>query len=275
MSPFGLDPRFVASGLLGGFAIGLTGMGGGAILTPLLLALGVPPSTAIGSDLIASIVMKPVAGSVHARAKTVRWDLVRWLTVGSVPAAFVGVAASRLLTRHGDAGLRRAIGLALIVAATAIVVRTIRLRRQASADRDRGPSAGKSTGESTVESAPMAPVRRLPTVVIGVVGGFLVGLTSVGSGSLMLVALAILYPRLASAELVGTDVVQAVPLVGAAALGHVLIGDFKAGLTLALLIGGIPGAYVGARLSSGSATRFIRPALLTVLVASATKLIIA
>ena len=271
MSPFGLDPRFVASGLLGGFAIGLTGMGGGAILTPLLLALGVPPSTAIGSDLIASIVMKPVAGSVHARAKTVRWDLVRWLTVGSVPAAFVGVAASRLLTRHGDAGLRRAIGLALIVAATAIVVRTIRLRRQASADRDRGPSTGKSTGES----APMAPVRRLPTVVIGVVGGFLVGLTSVGSGSLMLVALAILYPRLASAELVGTDVVQAVPLVGAAALGHVLIGDFKAGLTLALLLGGIPGAYVGARLSSGSATRFVRPALLTVLVASATKLIIA
>ena len=263
MSPFGLDPRFVASGLLGGFAIGLTGMGGGAILTPLLLALGVPPSTAIGSDLIASIVMKPVAGSVHARAKTVRWDLVRWLTVGSVPAAFAGVAASRVLTRHGDTGLRRAIGLALIVAATAIIVRTIRSRRQPSVHGDRRPSAVAS------------PVRHLPTVAVGVVGGFLVGLTSVGSGSLMLVALASRYPRLASAELVGTDVVQAVPLVGAAALGHVLIGDFKAGLTLALLIGGIPGAYVGARLSSGSATRFVRPALLTVLVASATKLIIA
>lgn len=257
MSIFVVDPRFVASGLLGGFAIGLTGMGGGAILTPLLLALGVPPSTAIGSDLVASLVMKPVAGSVHARARTVRWDLVRWLSVGSVPAALLGVVASRQLTRHGDAGLRRAIGAALIVAAAGMILRSVRARRHPQ-----------------VESG-VAVLRRAPTVVLGVVGGFLVGLTSVGSGSLMVVALTILYPKLASSELVGTDLVQAIPLVAAAALGHMVIGDFRVSLTLALLIGGIPGSYAGARLSAGSARRYVRPALLTVLVASATKLLMA
>lgn len=257
-----LDPRFVASGLLGGFAIGLTGMGGGAILTPLLLALGVSPSTAIGSDLVAALVMKPVAGSVHAKARSVRWDMVRWLTLGSIPAAFAGVASSRTLTRHGDAGLRRAIGLALLLATVAIVVRAVRARRQ---------GAIALTANAAVE----IPVRIVPTVIVGMVGGFLVGLTSVGSGSLMLVALTILYPALAPNKLVGTDVVQAVPLVAAAALGHILIGDFQLGLTTALVVGGVPGAYIGARLSSGSATRFVRPALVTLLLGSATKLLLA
>lgn len=254
-----IDPRFVASGLFGGFAIGLTGMGGGAILTPLLLALGVSPTAAIGSDLVASLVMKPVAGSVHAKARTVRWDLVRWLSIGSVPAAFAGVAASKWLTRNGDGGLRRAIGLTLLMASAAIIVRGIRARRSPT------PTTSGTVGPA---------IRPVPTVALGILGGFLVGLTSVGSGSLMVVALTMLYPKLSSSELVGTDLVQAIPLVAAAALGHVLIGNFQLGLTAALLIGGVPGAYFGARLSSSSTTRFVRPALITILVASATKLLL-
>ena len=195
-----LDPRFVASGLFGGFAIGLTGMGGGAILTPLLLALGVSPAAAIGSDLVASLVMKPVAGSVHAKARTVRWDLVRWLSVGSVPSAFAGVAASRWLTRNGDSGLRRAIGFTLLMASAAIIIRAVRARRSPT------PTEAGTTRPT---------IRPIPTVLLGVAGGFLVGLTSVGSGSLMVVALTMLYPTLSSSELVGTDLVQAIPLVAA------------------------------------------------------------
>jgi uncharacterized protein len=258
-----IDLRFVVTGLLGGFAIGLTGMGGGAILTPVLLALGVPASTAVGSDLVASLVMKPVAGSVHASAKTVRWDIVRTLAIGSVPAALLGALASSQLTKGGEANLKRAIGLTLLVAATSMIVKVVLTARSRKAK----PSA--------VDQAAPSTLRFWPTITLGVLGGFLVGLTSVGSGSLMVVVLTLLYPRLSATELVGTDLVQAIPLVASAALGHVLVGSFELGLTAALLIGGLPGAYLGARFSSGAAKKYVRPALVVLLVASGGKLIIA
>ncbi len=257
-----IDPRFVFTGLFGGLAIGLTGMGGGAILTPVLLALGVPASTAVGSDLMASLIMKPVAGSVHASAKTVRWDIVRWLAFGSVPAALIGALTSRRLTSSGEANLQRAIGLTLIVAAISMIVKFVLGRKR---------PASSSTAESCIAEP---AVRVFPTIALGTVGGFLVGLTSVGSGSLMVVVLTLLYPRLKSAQLVGTDLVQAIPLVASAALGHVLVGSFQLGLTASLLIGGLPGAYVGARFSAGSATKFVRPALVALLVASGSKLLL-
>ncbi len=267
MSTFVPDLRFVLSGLLGGTLVGLTGMGGGAVLTPLLLALGVPAGAAVGSDLVVSLIIKPVAGSVHARARTVRWDLVRWLAAASVPAAFVGALVSQRLTAHGDVALRRAIGCSLLLAASAMVVRAVLRYRRAHGLR--GPAAAAPV------AAGSPPVRPLPTLLLGVVGGFLVGLTSVGSGSLMVVALLLLYPALQSQELVGTDLVQAVPLVGAAALGHVLLGSFSLGLTTALALGGIPGAYLGARLSTRPATRIVRPALVTILLATGTRLALA
>ena len=253
-----LDLRFVATGLLGGFAVGLTGMGGGAILTPLLLAMGVPPGSAVGSDLVVSLIMKPVAGSVHAKARNVRWDLVRWLSIGSVPAALLGSLASSRLTAHGDGPLRRAIGVTLIAAAISMVIRSLMKRRNPTPD--------------PTERAPLRPV---PTLVLGIAGGFLVGLTSVGSGSLMVVALTLLYPSLAATELVGTDIVQAIPLVAAAAAGHLLLGNANFGLTGALLIGGLPGAYAGARLSARPATRVVRPALVSVLLATGGRLLFA
>jgi uncharacterized membrane protein YfcA len=116
-------------------------------------------------------------------------------------------------------------------------------------------------------------LRPLPTVVIGVVGGLVVGMTSVGSGSLMIVLLLVLYPMLRSSELVGTDLVQAIPLVASAAAGHLLFGDFQVGLTASLLVGSIPGVYLGARLSSRANDAVIRPALVLVLVASGLKLL--
>ena len=118
-----------------------------------------------------------------------------------------------------------------------------------------------------------ALVRPLPTVAIGVLGGFVVGLTSVGSGSLMIVCLMLLYPMLSSREMVGTDLVQAVPLVGAAALGHVLFGEFSLGLTTSVLVGAIPGVYAGAHVSSRAGDHYIRPILVALLIVIGLKLL--
>lgn len=273
MSAIVVGPQFVVTGLIGGLAIGLTGMGGGAVLTPVLLALGVPPSTAVGSDLVASLFIKPVAGSVHASARTVRWDLVRWLCVGSIPAALAGSLLSAKLTGSGEATLKRAIGATLMIAAVAMVARAslaaFSARRTAREARGATPVIRHNDGKHEPLTRPAL------TVLLGILGGFLVGLTSVGSGSVMVVVMSMLYPKLSPKALVGTDIVQAVPLVGAAALGHVLLGNFQLGLTGALLIGGIPGAWIGARLSSGRATRVVRPALITLLVATGVKLVAA
>jgi len=116
-------------------------------------------------------------------------------------------------------------------------------------------------------------VKKLPTLLIGIAGGLIVGLTSVGSGSLMIILLLMLYPSFKLSELVGTDLVQAVPLVASAALGHILFGDFKLALTASILVGAIPGVFLGAQLSSRAPDHVIRPALITVLLASSSKLL--
>jgi uncharacterized protein len=281
MSALTITPSFLLTGLAGGLAIGLTGMGGGAILTPVLLALGVPASTAIGSDLLASLFIKPVAGAVHSSAKTVRWDLVRWLSLGSVPLALLGSVLASRITRHGEGALKQAIGATLLVAVAAMFVRAYRAYQAGGSDQPAasGPEPILSTTSAAECSSRTNPAllggeaRPVLTVALGALGGFLVGLTSVGSGSLMVVLLTLLYPKLSPKALVGTDIVQAVPLVAAAALGHVLTGSFQLGLTAALLIGGIPGALIGARLSSGRATRAVRPILMTLLFATGVKLV--
>lgn len=257
----GLDWGVVAAGLLGGLTVGTTGMGGGALMTPLLvLVFGVDPLTAVSTDVVASLVMKPIGGSVHLRKGTVHRGIVRWLALGSVPAAFIGVLLIRAVGGEGEGlehALERLLGMTLVVAATAMTVRVVMQSRR--------PSRTLHVDE--------VQVRRWPTVAVGVVGGLIVGMTSVGSGSLIIVLLLGLYPALEPAALVGTDLVQAVPLVGSAALGHVLFGDLQLGLTGTLLLGSIPGVYVGARFSSRAPAAVIRPLLVTVLVASAAKLL--
>ncbi len=263
-----IDLYVAAAGLLVGFTVGLTGMGGGALMTPLLVLLfKVQPLAAISSDLVAAVIMKPVGGGVHLRRGTVNMGLVRWLMVGSVPAAFAGVLILRQL---GDgavvqARIKQVLGLALLLAATSIAAKgllQVRVARRALGLAGGGPVPVQSF-----------KVRPLPTVLIGVIGGLVVGMTSVGSGSLMIVMLLLLYPMLRSSELVGTDLVQAIPLVASAAVGHLLFGDFKLDLTASLLVGSIPGVYLGAKLSSRANDVVIRPSLALVLVASGLKLL--
>jgi hypothetical protein len=251
-----------------GVVVGLTGMGGGALMTPVLvLFFNVPPLAAVSSDLVASAVMKPVGSFVHLRNGTVRMDLVRWLCIGSVPAAFLGVLVARALGQGSGVEdvIQYALGGALVIAASGLFARAyLRLAERArNRDAHRGPDP---------VGPPDVVLRPVPTLVIGAVGGLVVGMTSVGSGSLIIIALMLLYPTLRASELVGTDLVQAVPLVASAALGHILFGDLQLSVTGALLIGSIPGAYLGAQLSSRLPGALIRRALAFVLLASALKM---
>jgi uncharacterized membrane protein YfcA len=252
-----------------GIVVGLTGMGGGALMTPMLvLFFGIQPLTAVSSDLVASAIMKPVGSVVHLRRGTVHLGLVKWLCIGSIPAAFCGVLIARALGRGEEVQhvIRLALGAALLLAASGLIVRAyIRLVQRARRRDGRAPRLP--------EGPPRVVLRPLPTVVIGIVGGLVVGLTSVGSGSLIIIALMALYPRLTANELVGTDLVQAVPLVGSAALGHILFGDFQMDLTTSLLLGCIPGVWLGAHLSARAPGGLVRRALAFVLLASALKLL--
>jgi len=262
------DPAVAGAGLLVGFTVGLTGMGGGALMTPILVLLfKVEPLAAVSSDLVASVIMKPVGGGVHLRRGTVNFALVKWLLVGSVPGAFVGVL---LLRRLGEgaviqARVKEALGVALVVAALSIAAKALLQLRAARRELERAEEP--AAGGSEVRARPLA------TVLVGVAGGLVVGMTSVGSGSLMIVMLMLLYPTLSSSELVGTDLVQAVPLVGSAAVGHLLFGDFKLDLTASLLVGCLPGVYLGARVSSRARDAVVRPALAVILLVSGLKLL--
>src|SRR5882724_4764082 len=254
-----MDPIVALAGLLVGFVVGLTGMGGGALMTPILVLLfKIEPLAAVSSDIVASMIMKPIGGGVHFKRGSVNKELVKWLVMGSVPSAFLGVVLLKTLGQ--GAGLqgivKTALGVALLVVAFGLVVKPLLTR-------------SRQPGDSMMP----IQVKKLPTLLIGIAGGLIVGLTSVGSGSLMIILLLMLYPSFKLSELVGTDLVQAVPLVASAALGHILFGDFKLALTASILVGAIPGVFLGAQLSSRAPDHVIRPALITVLLASSSKLL--
>jgi uncharacterized membrane protein YfcA len=249
-----------------GIVVGLTGMGGGALMTPVLvLFFGITPLSAVSSDLVAAAVMKPVGSFVHLRKKTVQLGLVKWLCLGSVPCAFAGVFVARSLSDTSVTYIEYAMGGALVVAAAGLFLRSyLRLAERAQhRDGRRAPDP---------DATPAVTPKPVPLVLVGAVGGFFVGITSVGSGSLIIIAIMALYPMLRARQLVGTDLVQAVPLVASAALGHIIFGDLQWSVTGAILLGSIPGAYIGAHLSSVLPGAIIRRVLAFLLLASALKL---
>jgi uncharacterized protein len=264
------DPAIAVAGLLVGVVVGLTGMGGGALMTPILVFFfGVSPLAAVSSDVVASLFMKPIGGVVHLRRGTVHLGLVKWLCVGSVPGAFLGVMLLRLLGEDGDlqGTLLIALGAVLVLASLAMAAKAYLRLLQRERSRARGQSEAPERHITTI------PVKRVATVLVGAVGGLIVGMTSVGAGSLMIVSLLLLYPSIRAGQLVGTDLVQAVPLVASASLGHLLFGDFSLALTGSVLVGAIPGVWLGARVSSRSPGSLVRRALALVLLASGAKLL--
>jgi len=254
-----LNPYIVLGSAVVGLLVGLTGAGGGALMTPMLILLfGVKPSAAISSDLVAAVLMRPVGAAVHLRKGTVNLHLVGWMVLGSVPAAFLGAYLLHLVG-GGSAQQQHvevALGVALLVGAAAMVFRYILDRR---------------SGNSRTGTVHKITVRPVPSVLIGVIGGVIVGMTSVGSGSLMIVLLLFLYPLLSAGQLVGTDLTQAVPLTAAAALGALVFGTVQFGVTASIVIGSVPAVLIGSFLSSRAPDRYIRPIITFVIFASGLK----
>jgi hypothetical protein len=254
-----IDPYIVLGSGIIGLLVGMTGAGGGALMTPMLILLfSVKPSTAISSDLVAAVVMRPIGALVHMRAGTVNFKIVRWMVLGSVPAAFLG---SYLLHLMGDAqsaenNIEVFLGAALLIGAAAMVLRFVLDRR------------GSGPRNAYVTEATPRPAL---TLAVGIVGGLIVGLTSVGSGSLMIVALLFIYPRLGANQLVGTDLSQAVPLTLAAALGALTFGHVEFSVTGSLIIGSVPAVLIGSLLSSTVPDRYVRPVITFVIFASGLK----
>jgi uncharacterized protein len=254
-----IDPYIVLGSAVVGFLVGLTGAGGGALMTPMLILLfSVKPSTAISSDLVAAVFMRPFGAAVHMSKKTVNFRLVGWMVAGSVPMAFLGAYLLHLLghAKTSQANIEKALGAALLVGATAMVIRYVLDRR------------GGHERKAVVHDLTVRPA---PTVLIGMVGGLIVGMTSVGSGSLMIVMLLFLYPMLGANQLVGTDLTQAVPLTVAAALGALAFGHVEFSVTTSIIIGSIPAVIVGSFISSRAPDKYIRPAITFVIFASGLK----
>jgi hypothetical protein len=254
-----IDPYIVLGSAIIGLLVGMTGAGGGALMTPMLILLfAVKPSTAISSDLVAAVVMRPIGAAVHIRAGTVNFKLVRWMVAGSVPAAFLGAYLLHLLgdAKSAENTIEACLGAALLIGAGAMALRFVIDRRSGN---------GRDLFVADVITRP------LPTLAIGIVGGIVVGMTSVGSGSLMIIALLFIYPRIGANQLVGTDLTQAVPLTLAAALGALAFGHVELSVTGSLIIGSVPAVLVGSLLSSSVPDRYVRPAIAFVIFASGLK----
>ena len=250
-----IDPYIVLGSAVIGLLVGMTGAGGGALMTPMLILLfGVTPSTAISSDLVAAVVMRPIGAGVHLRKGTVNLRLVGWMVLGSVPMAFLGAYLGNSKSIQGHVEV--ALGVALLTGAAAMVLRYLLDRR-----------AGTTRDAVVHEVAP----RPIPTILVGMVGGIIVGLTSVGSGSLMIVFMLFLYPMLGAGQLVGTDLTQAVPLTLSAALGALAFGHVSFGVTFSLIIGSVPAVLIGSMISSSAPDRYVRPAIAFVIFASGLK----
>jgi uncharacterized membrane protein YfcA len=239
--------------LLIGIVVGLTGMGGGALLTPALIFLGVNPTAAVANDLVASGMNRTVGAAVHWRQGSPHRGLVKWLVIGSVPTAFAGAFIVDAIGAEDtqEDFLRLAIGVALLITAATYTLRLVIQLREVAA------------GRAVSDDDP--PVRVGATLAVGIIGGFLVGITSVGAGSLMMVSLLLLYPTLHAVKIVGTDLAQAVPLVVAAAASHVIVSGVDWAILIPLVVGGTPGTFVGARLAHRVSQAVIRRSIVILL----------
>jgi uncharacterized protein len=248
-----LNAYLTLTGLLVGFLVGLTGMGGGALMTPILiLFFGFPPTTAIGTDITYAAVTKIVGSWRHRRLGSVDIPLALWLAAGSVPAALIGVAAvTYVRDRYGDlinGILYRAIGGALLVVGILLVVKVVMHVDQ----------------KHRRENIRMTTRRKVTTVCLGFVCGFVIGLTSVGSGTFLAVFLILFYPLTAD-RIVGTDVFHAMILLCITGLAQIGVGNVSLWMVAALLMGSIPGVLVGSQLTKLAPNRLLRLCLAVVL----------
>lgn len=253
-----MDIAYTIAGFAVGMLVGLTGVGGGSLMTPLLILFGVPPVKAVGTDLLFACITKVGGVWVHARKKTVDWRIVGLLAAGSLPASLAALVALHYLEARGwkvDVIIVPLIGVAVILTALALIFKTQLQRHPWFKTRSHPASLNIST------------------IVTGVVLGALVTLTSIGAGAIGVVALFLLYPLIATTKIVGSDIAHAVPLTLVAGLGHLGMGNVDFVLLGSLLLGSLPGIYLGSHLSVNIPEKVLRIALASMLMLVGLRLI--
>lgn len=255
-----INPLYSISGFFVGALVGFTGVGGGSLMTPLLmLVFGIAPATAVGTDLLYAAITKSNGTLVHALNGTVDWRITRRLAAGSAPTTIATLLVLSWLGKSGGAGtnglITSALGLALLLTAAVILFRGWLLTRIAK----------------HIDGLTDAQTRCL-TVLLGAFLGVLVSISSVGAGAIGVTILLALYPRLQTARLVGSDIAHAVPLTFIAGLGHWLLGSIDWPLLVSLLIGSLPGIAIGSHLAAHVPDRFLRPVLASTLAVIGAKL---
>ena len=250
-----MDLLYPLSGLLVGIIVGLTGVGGGSLMTPLLvLGFGFSPATAVGTDLLYAALTKAGGTVAHQQKSNINWRIVGLLGAGSVPAAIASVFALHSIGTDSKAFssvITTTLGIALILTALSIILRGL-FQKQSSAT-------------PFVKDLVISRQTAINTIAVGVGLGVLVTVSSVGAGALGTLALFILYPRLSTRQVVGTDIAHAVPLTLIGGLGHAALGTVDYGLLGALLLGSLPGIWIGSHLSSHVPERVLRSLLATML----------
>ena len=255
-----MDWKFTVVGLLTGLLVGMTGMGGGSLMTPILVFLfGIPPTTAIGTDIAHGAAFKTAGAVQHRRMGNVRARLAGWMLIGSAPTSLFGVWASVQITdRYGEGVedvMGQVLGAALLFGAAGLVAKSL--------------IQAKPVGEGDWL---LTPRDRVAAVLIGALGGFIVGLTSVGSGVFFGLTLLVIFP-LRAHKVVGTDIFHAAALLYVAGVGHWLAGNVDFGLLFWLLLGSIPGVLIGGRLTLAIPEQFLRLLLAGVLGLAGVKLL--
>ncbi len=252
---------FIIAGLAVGFIVGMTGVGGGSLMTPILLHFGITPTTAVGTDLLYAAITKAGGVAVHQKQGNINWRIMLTLTAGSVPAAlgtlafihYVGIDKQTI-----NAIIKQGVGYALIITALVIVFKQ-KLFALSHSDKNPRRMAQRPLDAFTFWS--------------GVVLGVMVTITSIGAGAIGTMALFFLYPRLPTSRLIGTEIAHAVPLTLVAGLGHAGLGNVDWPLLCSLLIGSLPGIYVGSHLTGAVPDKVLRPALAVMLTLVGIKLL--
>jgi len=254
---------FVVAGLVVGFVVGMTGVGGGSLMTPILLHFGIPPTSAVGTDLLYAAITKAGGVHVHHKKRNIDWRVTGWLALGSAPAALITLGILRFGhfdTTTINAVIKTTLGYALVFTALAIIFKQNLLNYSRK-------NNGWLTRLNTSQQA-------WATVVTGMLLGAIVTITSIGTGALGTVALFLLHPLLPTVRLVGTEIAHAVPLTLIAGLGHAGLGHVDWELLVNLLIGSLPGIYIGSHLAHRVQDKYLRPALAAMLLFVGAKLVL-
>ncbi|MBL0385541.1 sulfite exporter TauE/SafE family protein [Tumebacillus sp. ITR2] len=260
-------------GFVVGLLVGLTGMGGALVMTPMMIFLfGVNPTVAVGTDLIYSSITKIFGAWQHWRQKTVDWVAVRLLTMGSVPGALAG-AVTMLLLQKGFADsvqgiVGKLLGITYLLISLFMIWQVIRAVRQ----RQRRRIELETAAASEIATVDVIRPDARKMIWLGIIAGYVVGLTSVGSGTLFMAFLVVIYP-IAVARLVGTDIVQAVLVTGVAGLAHLSMGNVDLTLVGQLLIGSIPGILIGSRMTTKVPESFVKSALFVLILCAGYKML--